>query len=935
MEVAMAGICILVCVCASVILLRLYQDRVAPRFSQAGSQQRAASNDFPHGTAAVSARSVASGTYSHAANRRVVFLLNTRDFGGATQHALNIAGELRRLGLSVLLVIPPRAQFVTQARALGLPIQELNLGLNVGRWRGYLGTLHYINPLGRWLSVRRILMLQHEQPSIFVCPFPREQILTTGINPIHDVRSVWVVHAQFRYLPHRLLLQRKWIQRAARASAVVAVSKRLGNQLVREGIPGSRVDIIPNAVALPSPGAAEESQRVPYLIGTAGRLVKGKGIQYLIAAMPAILQQHPQARLLIAGTGNYEPVLRRQVTRLGLSEQVSFLGYVANPPRFLGSLQLLVHPSLDDVLPTVILEALSVGTPVVASSIGSIPDQVIDGVTGFLTQPGDSNTLAHAVDAILANPRQASAMGRAGQQLLAREFLLDRAGYRFAQVLRQVDSEPSRGRSLPMDSISTVVLAVIRRRHLLSGSALVLASKVVSALATAWWTILAARALLPASYGDLAIAVSLVEIGSLLTDIGVQSVATRELAGVSERGARSLLGTVIYLKLLLGIASVGVVFALASVLPFYIEVSRLMLVLGPSLIFTGLSSLGLMFRLRTSYGYLLVIALVSALAGSAAAFIVYLYQGSAILFAAVDLGATAISGLLTITVVMIRFRPSLRPRPRQLRKLLATALPLGLASILNIMYYRLDVPLLGLLTSSIQVAIYTSAYRFLDVLTLLPASLQAVSLPQMSALYKQGIRGLAIYAQNYLDLAVIGGPTLGLVLSASAPYALHLLYGGRYDVAAPTLQVLAWAGAATLVTNVFTPLMIAINKSRAMILVTLVGLAVNLGLNLLLIPHLGPLGSAYATLATEFAVIGVMSPICVWTLRWRMRFEVIIGVGLALVIIQWLQTRPEFQSISWPISLLFLLAVWSVLIGLTLLATWLTRRRRAPSTRGL
>ena len=149
-----------------------------------------------------------------------------------------------------------------------------------------------------------------------------------------------------------------------------------------------------------------------------------------------------------------------------------------------------------------------------------------------------------------------------------------------------------------------------------------------------------------------------------------------------------------------------------------------------------------------------------------------------------------------------------------------------------------------------------------------------------------------MYSQNYLDLAVIGGPTLGLVLSSSALFALHLLYGGRYDVATPTLQVLAWAGAATLVTNVFVPLMIAINRSRSMILVTLIGLAVNLGLNLLLIPRLGPLGSAYATLATEIAVIVIMVLICLRALQWRLRLDVVIGVGLAIAITQWVQSRP-------------------------------------------
>jgi O-antigen/teichoic acid export membrane protein len=205
----------------------------------------------------------------------------------------------------------------------------------------------------------------------------------------------------------------------------------------------------------------------------------------------------------------------------------------------------------------------------------------------------------------------------------------------------------------------------------------------------------------------------------------------------------------------------------------------------------------------------------------------------------------------------------------------------------------------------------------------------------MSTLYKQGIKSLTNYAQSYLDLAVIGGPTLGLVLSISAQPALHLLYGGRYDVAAPTLHILAWAGAATLVTNVFVPLMIAINKSRSMIAVTMVGLAVNFGLNFLLIPRLGSLGSAYATLVTELAVTAVMVPICVRTLRWRIRLDTLIGVGVAIVLIEWVASRPALQALSWPLTLVLLLALWGVLMAITIAATWLRRKGRRSRALGL
>src|SRR5262249_23088629 len=162
--------------------------------------------------------------------------------------------------------------------------------------------------------------------------------------------------------------------------------ERLGMQLKQLGVSTTRLRVIPNAVDVPPVDQAWARQTPTMRIGVTSRLIKDKGIQVLIAAMPQICQRFPNARLVIAGNGKFERQLRAQVSRLGLTDHVEFLGFVADIPGFLRSLDVYVHPTIDpgEVIPTSILEAASAGLPVVASNLASIPEEVRDGQTGIL-----------------------------------------------------------------------------------------------------------------------------------------------------------------------------------------------------------------------------------------------------------------------------------------------------------------------------------------------------------------------------------------------------------------------------------------------------------------------------------------------------------------------------------------------------------------------
>src|SRR5215469_15873018 len=147
MLIALAGVCLLLGALAASTLLRTRRPLLdIARWSQV---EHPGNNEMPRALPGRLVQHLTSRSPVNPLSRRIVFLVNAGGFGGVIQHTLNLAEELQRRGLSVLLVAPTGAPMVDQARARGLPVRELNLGQNIGRGRGFLGTLAYLNPLGR------------------------------------------------------------------------------------------------------------------------------------------------------------------------------------------------------------------------------------------------------------------------------------------------------------------------------------------------------------------------------------------------------------------------------------------------------------------------------------------------------------------------------------------------------------------------------------------------------------------------------------------------------------------------------------------------------------------------------------------------------------------------------------------------------------------
>lgn len=165
-----------------------------------------------------------------------------------------------------------------------------------------------------------------------------------------------------------------------------------------------------------------------FVIGTIGRICEQKGQVYLIEAVDRLRQELPQLRLFIVGTpepdGTYE-MLRDLVARRDLERRVIFAGYRDSVRSVLAAMNVFVLPSLWEGFGLVLLEAMSVGKPIIASSVASIPEIVEDGVQGVLVPPRDPAALAEAIARLARSPEMLARMAAAGPARV-RQFSVER-----------------------------------------------------------------------------------------------------------------------------------------------------------------------------------------------------------------------------------------------------------------------------------------------------------------------------------------------------------------------------------------------------------------------------------------------------------------------------------------------------------------------------
>lgn len=237
---------------------------------------------------------------------------------------------------------------------------------------------------------------------------------------------------------------------SAYATRIICVSQGVQDDLVRQGIDPAKCAVVYNGIdtnqtlpiALSATELRDANPNQNIRIGVVGQLVARKAVGHVLEAAVLILAQSTtRFTITIIGTGPEREHLEEKTRQLGLSEIVTFRGFLANPIDAMMELDVVVLSSAAEGFPRVVLEAMLLAKPVVATRIAGTQELVRDGVTGLLYEFGDIDALAGHLKRLMSDDSLRRAMGRAGRSVVENDYSIEKYVTGVERILSEAQEE--------------------------------------------------------------------------------------------------------------------------------------------------------------------------------------------------------------------------------------------------------------------------------------------------------------------------------------------------------------------------------------------------------------------------------------------------------------------------------------------------------------
>lgn len=184
---------------------------------------------------------------------------------------------------------------------------------------------------------------------------------------------------------------------------------------------------------------------IPYdhrdsIVGFVGRFEKEKGILEFVDSIPIVHSINPRIKFIIGGDGSLKDEVNRKLHESGLTAHVELLGWVPQKdlPHILSNMRLLVMPSSSEGLPTIALESMACGTPVLATPVGGVPDIITDGETGYIIDVNTPNSIAKKILEILDQP-DGNVISCNGKKIILAKYTFNKAVIRYRQIIESLE----------------------------------------------------------------------------------------------------------------------------------------------------------------------------------------------------------------------------------------------------------------------------------------------------------------------------------------------------------------------------------------------------------------------------------------------------------------------------------------------------------------
>ena len=375
------------------------------------------------------ARSEAAGLQNVERNLRLFMMMDSLRTGGSERQFALLAGAFRRRPVDLYLGCIQRCgKFLED---LG-DIEQYPTG-------GSFLTLRALDSFSRLIGLLRRTRIEVTQSFDFYT--------NLMLIPAARLAGVPVVIGSQRQIGDLLAPMQRRIQNYIFrwADCVVCNSLAAADQLATEGVPDTKLTVIPNGLP---PGAFLEA--VPALppqpgvtrIGMIARMNdRAKNHALFLRAAGGVASRFPLAEFVLVGDGPFRQEWEELARQLGIGLQTRFMGERHDITSVLAAFDIVVSPSRSESLSNAILEAMAAGRPVLATRVGGNPELVRDRETGLLFAPEDECALANALETALASPDLAREWGENARRIAQANFTMDYARERFEQLYRDLLSK--------------------------------------------------------------------------------------------------------------------------------------------------------------------------------------------------------------------------------------------------------------------------------------------------------------------------------------------------------------------------------------------------------------------------------------------------------------------------------------------------------------
>jgi O-antigen/teichoic acid export membrane protein len=402
----------------------------------------------------------------------------------------------------------------------------------------------------------------------------------------------------------------------------------------------------------------------------------------------------------------------------------------------------------------------------------------------------------------------------------------------------------------PQQAESAKAGVVVKRTALLTGAQF--GSQALSAL----WLLVLVRLLGVSEFGVFALASGLSALGNAVADPGLSQIGVRDLTRSLASEGRYL-ANILILRIALSAVAIGsiAVYAISSGYPFGVKVA--IIALSTTLMLDagkGAALVGFRARQRLEIEAEVVIFLRLASIGLSASLIFIGWSAISVISVYV-IAAGLASALALARLARLNIRLDFSGVAwHAMKPILASALPLGIGLTVSMAYYRIDLVLLGQLSGLKQVGLYAAAGKMAEAVFVAQGPAVIALLPLLTRQAQVSREALSATVARAVSVSVLVGLGVFLWFAILGEPTMRLVYGSGFAGGAPMLTILAASAVLMLGNNILIYCLIAMGRQLVVPINATVLLALNVGLNLVLVPRMGGIGAAYSTLATEAAL---------------------------------------------------------------------------------